>query len=62
MKPKPSDPTMDEVREARRRISERHGHDPRKVVAYYMQLQKKYQERLVDYSAKSVPGKDQSAA
>ena len=33
------DPVISEVREARRRISERFGHDPQRLVAYYMQKQ-----------------------
>jgi hypothetical protein len=36
MKP---DPIIAEVREARHRISEEHGHDTRRVVEHYLQLQ-----------------------
>lgn len=45
MKPK-SDPTIERIREIRHRISEEHSHDPQKIVEYYLELQKKYQERL----------------
>ncbi|HEX6748779.1 MAG TPA: hypothetical protein VF092_15890 [Longimicrobium sp.] len=36
-----------EVRAARHRISERFGHDPYKLVAYYMERQKAHAERLI---------------
>jgi hypothetical protein len=49
-----TDPTLDEneeeidrVRAARYRISERFGHDPYRLVAYYMELQNERQDRLV---------------
>ncbi len=45
MKP---DPTIARVREARHRISEQCGHDPKRLVEYYMKLQEeKYADRLV---------------
>jgi len=47
MKQIEEDPVIDEIREVRHQISERFGHDPSRLVAYYMELQKKYQERLV---------------
>jgi hypothetical protein len=43
----PSDPALDEVRNARRRISERVGHDPARLVQYYIEMQKQYKERLI---------------
>lgn len=42
-----SDPVIDEVREVRHRISERFGHDPSKLVSYYMEMQKQYEDRLI---------------
>jgi hypothetical protein len=48
MKRKQTDPGVDEVREIRHDISARFDHDPAKLVAYYVELQKKYQSRLVD--------------
>jgi hypothetical protein len=42
-----SDPVIDEVREVRRRISARVGHDPARLVAYYIELQKQYRGRLI---------------
>ncbi len=48
MSPKPVDPVIDEIRQVRHRISEQCGHDPARLVAYYMELQKKYEGRLID--------------
>lgn len=61
MNPTPNDPVIDEIREVRRRISERFGHDPARLVAYYMELQERYRDRLTD--AVKTPGRaDPSAA
>lgn len=35
------------IREIRHRISEEFGHDPYRLVAYYLELQKKHPEKLV---------------
>jgi len=45
------DPAIAKIREVRHRISEEHDHDPRKVVEYYIEMQKQYRERLVESSA-----------
>ncbi len=37
------DPAIKRIREARHRISKEHGHDPQKLVNYYIELQKQYQ-------------------
>jgi hypothetical protein len=42
------DPVIDEIREVRHRISERFGHDPAQLVAYYLELQEQYRDRLID--------------
>jgi hypothetical protein len=42
------DPVIDEIREVRHRISERFGHDPAQLVAYYLELQQQYRDRLID--------------
>ncbi len=47
MKPK-DDPTIQRIRETRHHISEEHNHDPQKIVDYYIELQKKYKERLLE--------------
>ncbi len=45
--PRTPDPTIDEIREVRHRISARCGHDPAQLVEYYMRLQTQYRDRLV---------------
>ncbi len=40
MKVQETDPVISEVREIRHRISERFGHDPRRLVAHYLQKQR----------------------
>ena len=40
------DPVIEEVREIRRRISERFDHDPEKLLHYYMKLQENYRDRV----------------
>ena len=48
MRQSQSDPVIDEIREVRHRISARFDHDPAQLVAYYMELQKQYQDRLIE--------------
>jgi hypothetical protein len=45
------------IREVRHRISERFGHDPYRLVAYLMELQKEHPERLVPAPEVEVAGK-----
>lgn len=42
-----NDPVIDEIREIRHRISARFDHDPKRLVAHYMEFQKQYQDRLI---------------
>lgn len=42
------DPVIDEIRDVRHRVSARFGHDPARLVAFYMELQKQYQDRLIE--------------
>lgn len=42
-----ADPVIEEVRQARHQISESVGHDPARLVEYYMKLQEQYRERLL---------------
>ena len=58
MNPDLNDPVIDEIREVRHGISERFAHDPARLVAYYMELQEKYRDRLID-SAKTPEPTDQ---
>ncbi len=57
MKQNHSDPVIDEIRETRHRISERFDHDPERLVAYYMEYQKQYRDRLTK-GVKSVERKN----
>ncbi|HLL81255.1 MAG TPA: hypothetical protein VK420_01335 [Longimicrobium sp.] len=43
-----SDPIVDEVRQIRREMSARFGHDPVRLVEYLMEFQEQYRDRLVD--------------
>ena len=40
------DLTVERIRKARHEISETNQHDPQRLVDYYLELQKKYTERL----------------
>jgi len=42
-----TDPTIDEIRAVRHRISEQFGHDPKKLCEHYMKLQEQHRDRLV---------------
>jgi hypothetical protein len=61
MNPNQIDAVIDEIREVRHRISERFGHDPERLVGYYMELQQRYADRLID-SSKVAEKEDQSVA
>jgi hypothetical protein len=43
-----ADDAIEEVREIRRQISARFDHDPARLGEYYMELQKRHADRLVD--------------
>jgi len=45
------------IREVRHRLSERFGHDPYRVVAYLMELQKEHPEKLVPAPEAEVVGR-----
>jgi hypothetical protein len=50
------DPTITRIREARHQISEECGHDPQRIVEYYGELQKKYQDRITsDSEEETIP-------
>jgi hypothetical protein len=55
------DPVIDEIREVRHRISARFDHDPSRLVAYYMELQKRYQDRLIQTERSAELTKSKSA-
>jgi hypothetical protein len=56
-----SDPVIDEIRAIRQRISARFDHDPARLVAYYMELQERHRDRLIDRPKAPERG-DESAA
>lgn len=43
----PLDPVIDEIRQVRHEISARFDHDPRRLVEHYLELQQRYEDRLV---------------
>ncbi len=53
-----SDPVIDRIREARHKISEECGHDPKKLVEYYIRRQNK---RMADHIQKIENMKDGGA-
>ncbi len=42
-----NDPAIDEIREIRHQISARFGHDPARLVAHYVELQKTFADRFL---------------
>ncbi|MCK5719045.1 MAG: hypothetical protein KAH84_03740 [Thiomargarita sp.] len=42
-----NEPTLTRIRKVRQRISAECGHDPYKLVKYYIEFQKQYQDRLI---------------
>ena len=62
MRQNPSDPVIDEIREVRHRISARFDHDPIQMVAFYMEMQKQYQDRLIEITQGAGSRRDQPAA
>ena len=53
MKQNLSDTVIDEIREVRHRISAHFGHDPTQLLLYYMEMQKPYQNRLIETAKRS---------
>ena len=43
-----NDITIAQIRETRHQISKRFNHDPKKIVEYYIKLQKNYKDRLLE--------------
>jgi hypothetical protein len=56
-----SDPVIDEIRQIRQSIAARVDHDPARLADYYMKLQERHRERLIDQPKAAEPT-DQSAA
>ena len=58
MNPTRPDPVIDEIREIRHCISASYDHDPAKLVAYLMQYQEQFQDRLIyDPIEQALPNK-----
>lgn len=55
------DPLLDEIDEARRRILAECGNDPDRVLQSYLDYQKQFADRLVNYSSKE-PSRDRPEA
>jgi hypothetical protein len=51
------DEEIAQIREVRHRISEQFGHDPYRLVAYYMELQKEHPEKLIPAPDSDLAGK-----
>ena len=50
------EPLLDEIRRVRHQISASIGHDPRRIVAYYAELQRQHQGRVIDLSGEADQG------
>jgi hypothetical protein len=55
-----SDPVIDEIRDIRHTTSARFDHDPERLVEYYMEMQERYRDRLIQ-SAPAAEQADSSA-
>ena len=51
---------LERIRRVRQEISEEFGHDPHRLVAHYMELQKQYSDRLV-HAPEPGPGGEAAA-
>jgi len=47
MNPPTPDPAIEEIRDVRHRISAKFDHDPAKLVAYLMEYQEQFRDRLI---------------
>ena len=50
-----NDEAISEIRKVRGRISAEFGHDPERLIAHSLEMQKQYQERIVNSSALAQP-------
>ena len=56
MKAESKPDALEQVRAARRQVSEQVGPEPEKLVAYYLELQRQYAARLVDSNERKSEG------
>lgn len=54
------EPEIARIREARHQISEQFGHDPYRLVAHYMEIQKEHPEKLIPAPHSEAAGKEQA--
>ena len=57
-----SEPLLSEIRRVRHEISAEIGHDPRKLVAYYADLQRTLRRRVVNLSGDVVSERDKTGS
>ena len=58
----PHDPAIEEIREVRHRISARFGHDPKRLIAHYVEYQKQFQDRLIKIPKAGADAKSPAAS
>ena len=56
------DPLLDEIREIRRRLAEKHGNDPVRIGEHLMEFQQQFKDRLVSKRDLARKSDDKSAA
>jgi hypothetical protein len=56
------DKGIEAVRRAREEISREHDNDPRRLVEYYMMLQERHKDRLIDGASQQADAADRSSA
>ena len=57
-----SDPGLQPTRDVRERISRDHGNDPRRLVEYYIEFQRRFSERLLSPPARERAAEQADAA
>ena len=55
------DPVIDEIREVRHRISAKFNHDAASLVNYYIKLQQRHRDRLLDSTKSTVRTREPTA-
>lgn len=50
------DPAIDEIRKVRQKISAEFGHDVKRIVEHYQELEKEYPDRVFIRSKSRIPG------
>ena len=50
-----TDPAIEEIRAARIAISREHGNDPKRLVAFYLEYQKRFADRMISVGGRQGP-------